>query len=115
MDPFIYVASVNGLMFLISLIFYFFPPKKINRLYGYRTHRTMANEEIWNFANSFFNKNLIRYAGISFAAALVLAYLYPALMIGWFPMAFLCFTLLIVILSTENELNKYYDKEGNKK
>ncbi len=115
MDPYIYVLSVNGLMFLISIIFYFFPPKKINSLYGYRTHRTMANEEIWNFANSFFNKNLIRYAAISFAAALVLAYLYPALMTGWFPMAFLFFTLLVVILSTENELNKYYDKEGNKK
>lgn len=75
----------------------------------------MANEEIWNFANSFFNKNLIRYAAISFGAALVLAYLYPTLMTGWFPMAFLFFTLLVVILSTENELNKYYDKEGNKK
>lgn len=115
MDPYIYVLSVNGLMFVISLIFYFFPPKKINSLYGYRTHRTMTNEGIWNFANSFFNKTLVKYSSMSLAAALILAYLYPALMTSWFPMAFLFFTLLVVILSTENELNKHYDKEGNPK
>jgi len=75
----------------------------------------MQNEDIWNFANSFFNKNLIIYAGISFVAAMVLTFLFPALMNSWFPMAFLCFTLLIVILSTEKELNKHFDKEGNRK
>ena len=114
MDAFLYVLSVNGLMFLISLIFYFFPPKKINSLYGYRTHRTMQNKDIWDFANSLFTQTLLKYAGISFVAALALAYLYPALMTSWFPMAFLFFTLFVCILTTENELNKNFDKEGKR-
>ncbi|MFD2566674.1 SdpI family protein [Pseudotenacibaculum haliotis] len=115
MNPFIYVLSVNGLMFLISVIFYFFPPKKINSLYGYRTHRTMQNEDIWSFANGMFNKVLLKYAAISFVAAMGLAYAYPNLMTSWFPMAFLFFTLLVCILSTENALNEHFDKEGNRK
>ena len=114
MDAYIYVLSVNGLMFLISIIFYFFPPKKINSLYGYRTHRTMANNDIWNFANTLFNKNLLVYAGLSFAASMILAFINPDLMDSWFPMAFLFFTLFICILSTEKELNKHFDKEGNR-
>lgn len=115
MNPFVYVVSVNGLMFFISLIFYFFPPKKINSLYGYRTHRTMQNDDIWFFANGLFNKTLVKYAAISFVAALALAYLYPNLMTSWFPMVFLLFTLLVCILTTESALNEHFDKEGNRK
>lgn len=114
MNPYVYVISVNGLMFLISVIFYFFPPKKINSLYGYRTHRTMQNEDVWNFANTLFNKILLKYASISFVAALALAYLYPNLMTSWFPMGFLFFTLLVCIIATENALNQHFDKEGNR-
>jgi uncharacterized membrane protein len=114
-NPYIYVLSVNGLMFVISVIFYFFPPKKINSLYGYRTHRTMQNQDIWDFANTLFNKTLLYYSAISLAAALALAFLYPALMTSWFPMGFLFFTLLVCIIATENGLNQNFDKEGNRK
>lgn len=114
MSPYIYVLSVNGLLFLISLIFYFFPPKKINQLYGYRTQRTMANEDVWNFANALFNKTLITYSSISLVAAMALAYLYPDLMTSWFPMGFLFFTILVCIITTENALNQNFDKEGNR-
>jgi len=34
---------------------------------------------------------------------------------SWFSMAFMIFTLLIAIISTEKELNKNFDDEGNKK
>lgn len=114
MSPYIYVLTVNGLLFVLSIIFYFFPPKKINSLYGYRTHRTMQNDDIWNFANSLFNRTLIKYASISFVAAMALAYLYPDLMTSWFPMAFLFFTVLVCIITTENALNQNFDKEGNR-
>lgn len=115
MSAYTYVLSVNGLLFFVSLIFYFFPPKKINSLYGYRTHRTMQNKEIWDFANTLFNNTLIKYSAISFLVALALAYLNPTLMQSWFPMAFLFFTLLVCIVTTEKALNERFDKEGNKK
>ena len=114
MNSYIYVLSVNGLLFLMSVIFYFFPPKKINSLYGYRTHRTMQNDDVWNFANSLFNTTLLKYASISFAAAMILAYLNPELMTSWFPMAFLFFTLLVCIITTEKALNQNFDKEGKR-
>ncbi len=115
MNAFTYVLSVNGLLFFLSIIFYYIPPKKINSLYGYRTHRTMLNKEIWDFSNQFFSKILLKYSGICFLVALVLAYLNPELMVSWVPMALLIFTLLICIISTEKALNEIYDKEGNKK
>ncbi len=115
MNPYVYVLSVNGLLLLMSIIFYFFPPKKINALYGYRTHRTMQNEDIWSFANTLFNKTLITYSSISFVASLALAYLFPELMTSWFPMGFLFFTLLVCIITTENALNQNFDSEGKRK
>tara|TARA_B100000780_G_C20883841_1_gene351662 strand:+ start:192 stop:551 length:360 start_codon:yes stop_codon:yes gene_type:complete len=115
MDAFIYVLSVNGLIFFISIIFYFFPPKKINSIYGYRTQRTMHNNDIWNFANGSFSVILLKYTGISFIAALVLTFLNPILMNSWFSMAFMIFTLLIAVISTEKELNEKFDNEGNRK
>ena len=46
MDAFTYVLTTNGLLFFVSILFWKFPPKKINKLYGYRTYRTMQNNEI---------------------------------------------------------------------
>jgi uncharacterized membrane protein len=36
---------------VVALVFYLFPPKRINRLYGYRTFRSMKNEDNWRIAN----------------------------------------------------------------
>lgn len=75
----------------------------------------MQNQNVWDFANSLFNKTLLIYATISFIAALALATINPELMTSWFPMAFLFFTLLICIITTEKSLNENFDKEGNRK
>ena len=115
MNTYIYVLSVNGLLFLMSIIFNLFPPKKINNFYGYRTPRTIQNQDIWEFANSVFNKTLLSYSAIGFLASMLLTYLYQNLMDSWFPMAFFIFTLLVCIIKTENLLNQYFDKEGNRK
>tara|TARA_B100001059_G_C17644882_1_gene481311 strand:+ start:85 stop:321 length:237 start_codon:yes stop_codon:yes gene_type:complete len=72
----------------------------------------MQNHDVWNFANVLFNKNLLKYAANSFAAAMLLAYVNPDLITSWFPMAFLFFTLLVCIITTEKELNQNFDKEG---
>ena len=115
MDAFIYVLSVNGFIFFLSIIFYFFPPKKINKIYGYRTHRTMQNDDIWSFSNNLFSITLLKYTGIGFIAALALTFINEVLMNSWFSMAFMIFTLLIAVISTEKELSKNFDDEGNKK
>ena len=75
----------------------------------------MQNNDIWSFANSLFGITLLKYAGVGFIAALLLTFINEALMNSWFSMAFMIFTLLIAVISTEKELNKNFDNEGNKK
>ncbi|CAL2062654.1 SdpI family protein [Tenacibaculum sp. 190524A05c] len=113
MSPIYYVLSVNGLLFLFSVIFYFYPPKKINGLYGYRTPRSMANQDVWDFANSMFNKLFLQYSGISFVAALALSFI--AAKTSWQPIAIMVITLAVCVIKTEQELNKNFDKEGKRK
>lgn len=48
-----------GFVFLITaMITNFFPPKKINHLYGYRTPRSMKNQQNWDFAQGFSTKKM---------------------------------------------------------
>lgn len=113
MDAFTYVLTTNGLLFLVSILFWKFPAKKINKLYGYRTFRTMQNIDIWNFANTVFNKNLLIYAGISFLAGLLFSSLVEE-NITWQPMVLVMLTLIVSIIKTEKSISEIYDDEGKK-
>jgi uncharacterized membrane protein len=43
-----------GIVFLLlGMILYFFPPKKINFLYGYKTNNSMKSQQNWDFAQRF--------------------------------------------------------------
>lgn len=112
-NPLYYVLSVNGLLFVFSIIFYFFPPKKINAFYGYRTNRSMKNNTIWQYANTFFTKQFLLYSAISFIASLALTFLGKD--ITWQPMAIVLLSLAVSVIKTEQELNKNFDEEGNKR
>ncbi|CAM1356723.1 SdpI family protein [Tenacibaculum halocynthiae] len=113
MNPYYYVLSINGLLFIFSIVFYFFPPKKINSFYGYRTNKTMKNEVVWNFANTFFTKQFLIYATISLIASLLLVSINAK--ISWQPMAIMLLSLAVSVIKTEQEITKNFDEEGNKK
>lgn len=113
MNPYVYVVSVNGLLLFFSLVFYFFPPKKINSIYGYRTNKSMKNEEVWHFANAFFNKTLLKYAAISFVFALLFVFIL-SVEITWQPMVILLLTLAVSVIKTEQTLSQFYDSDGKK-
>ena len=45
------VACSTGVVFVIvGLVMMYFPPKKINHVYGYRTVRSCKNQRNWDFA-----------------------------------------------------------------
>ena len=44
------------LMVAIGKVFVKNPPRKVNRVYGYRTHRSMKNQDTWNFAHLYCGK-----------------------------------------------------------
>jgi uncharacterized membrane protein len=114
MSPIIYVLTTNGLLFLLSIIFWKFPPKKINNIYGYRTFKAMQNKGIWDFANATFNKNLLIYAGFSFIAGMLLAN-FSARELTWQPMVLVMLSIVVSIIKTERALNDNYTEEGKKK
>lgn len=48
------IPFVLGIIFLvIGIVFYFFPPKKINYIYGYRTSTSMENQQKWDFSQKY--------------------------------------------------------------
>ncbi|GGG93466.1 hypothetical protein GCM10011416_08250 [Polaribacter pacificus] len=114
MNPYIYVLSVNGLLLFFSLLFYFFPPTKINGLYGYRTNKSMQNEDIWNFANQFFNKTLLIYTAIALVAALLFVFV-TNVEITWQPMVLMLLSLAVSVIKTEQALSQNFDDEGKRK
>ena len=91
--------TTNGLLFLLSILFYQFPPKKINSLYGYRTVKAMQNQQIWDFANGVFNKNLLIYSGISLLGSVLLAS-FTSKELTWQPMLLVLLCIVVSILKT---------------
>ena len=114
MSPILYVLTTNGLLFLLSIIFWKFPPKKINNLYGYRTVKAMQNKQIWDFANSVFNKNLLIYSGISLLGSLLLAS-FTSKELTWQPMLLVLLSLLVSVIKTERGLSDKYTEEGERR
>lgn len=47
------------IFFLVALIMYYYPPKNINSLYGYRTSSSMKSQEIWDFSQRFSSLRMI--------------------------------------------------------
>jgi len=103
-------------MFFVALAWYYKrnPPKEINSFYGYRTRRSMANLNIWKVANAQNAKDFFKVAIATLIAGLLL-------MLFSFKLRILIqvFVLLVgigvAIWNTETQLNKQFDKNGNRK
>jgi uncharacterized membrane protein len=106
--------TTNGLLFLLSILFYKFPPKKINSLYGYRTVKAMQNQQIWDFANGIFNKNLLIYSGISLLGSVLLAS-FTSKELTWQPMLLVLLSVLVSVIKTERGLSNNYTEKGKRK
>lgn len=117
MSPFTIITFVTGCTLIVmSAITLFYPPKKINAGYGYRTKASMRNQQTWEEANRYSSK-LMLFCGIALVITGVLSFFVSSLsqtgIITGTILTFL-FTLLPVPL-TERHLKKLFDKEGNRK
>lgn len=101
---------------LVSLAYYYHkkPPKKINHFYGYRTRRSMANQEVWDFANRQSSKDFLRLAIISLIVGVLLLPFDIPFKVG-IQLAVLLFGLGFAVWYTEKKIDKRFDKNGNKK
>ena len=60
-NPLFIIPIIVGIIFLIAgFLLFKFPPKKINGLYGYRTYRSMKNQENWDFAQICAGKEMLK-------------------------------------------------------
>jgi uncharacterized membrane protein len=97
-----------GLIFFVtSIITHFFPPKKINQLYGYRTPRSMKNQLNWDAAQQFSTKKMMHGSlvlmGSSFLKTVVNSTETVELWVG---VASTIGVVVYVLITTENELKK---------
>ncbi len=106
---------VCSILFLIVAFCYKkFPPKKINHLYGFRTRRTMANQEIWDVANHRAANDMCKYSIIlTIVGILILILDVPHPMIVFLIVLFV--GLAISIWATYKYVDSHFNENGNKK
>ena len=52
--PYTYYIDALILM-VVGIVFWMYPPKKINEFYGYRTTRSRKSQEAWDFVQKWGN------------------------------------------------------------
>ena len=114
------------LLILLTMIFFGWllfrkTPKEINYVYGYRTKRSMMNEETWRFANQYFGKawylcGLISVPLSVMAITLVLGKGTETVgTIGGIITMLQMIPLVGAIIPTEIALKKNFDENGRRK
>ena len=108
------------IMLIGGIIMYKSCPKKINHFLGYRTKRSMKNEETWRFAHEYCGKLWIKLS-IALIPLTVLAHLpfYKSSegvvsTAGVIISFVLCAILIMAIFPTEAALKKNFDEDGNR-
>ncbi|TCU64850.1 SdpI/YhfL family protein [Tissierella praeacuta] len=94
--------------------------KKINNACGYRTVRSMKNQDTWNFAQKYCSKISLQ---LFFPTIIVAVAIMPFIinkstdMIGWVGLVITLFQMVIfvvVMVCTEKALKKNFDDNGDK-
>lgn len=110
------IFSLDGLCSAIFLIIFFityrFPPKKINSLYGYRTSRSMKNQNNWEFAQSFSSIQFLKSSVVLLLVSLIGLYLdLNKTLDTVLAFAFLALSLAYPIYKTETALKQIEQHE----
>ena len=74
-NPLFNITVLVGVIFVATgFVMVKFPPKDINFLYGYRTSRSMKNQESWDFAQKYAAKEMMK-TGFVLAASGLLSFI----------------------------------------
>lgn len=118
---FIMVLLIPLTMIFFGWLLFRKTPKEINYVYGYRTKRSMMNEETWRFANQYFGKvwylcGLI-LAPLSVIAIAIVFGKGPGIVgtVGGIITMLQMLPLIGAIVPTESELKKNFDENGKRR
>ena len=117
----IVVLLIPLTMLLFGWLFFSRTPKEINYGFGYRTKRSMRNEETWKFANQYFGK--VWYLCGLLSAPLSVIAMAIVFEKGTETMSTVGFIITMIqtiplvgaMISTEIALKKNFDENGRKK
>ena len=112
-NPLALILVCGGLIFVAAgYIQQKFPPKKINHFYGYRTRKSMRDQESWDFAQTYSARQMQKMgAGITLLGGLVwLIDIHSIWSIGAGITLFILCPLLMMV-KIEMELKKRFPKK----
>ncbi len=96
-------------------------PKKINKLFGYRTSMSMKNEETWKFAHRYVGKlwRIMGWITLPLSVGATLLVLENEIVdVGMFGGVLIVVQAALIVSSiipTEIALKKHFDKNGNRR
>ncbi len=116
MDAFTWVFSllIPIMMVVFGLLMWKKPPKEINGIMGYRTRRSMINQQTWDFAHHHVGKNWTLWGSVLLGASVLALLFVPAagdtilLTLTFVQLA----VLIISIFPTEAALKRKFDDYG---
>lgn len=120
LDPILFITVMLIPLTMIGFGLYFFKksPQKINPIFGYRTNRSMKNQDTWRFAHQHCGRIWIMWGTVLLILSII-ATLYIS--IADHPLfsisddnIFVIQTLILIlsIIPTEVALRKNFDKNG---
>ncbi|WP_304145585.1 SdpI family protein [Mesoflavibacter zeaxanthinifaciens] len=106
----LFPSFLSGIIFIITgFIMLKFPPKNINMLYGYRTTRSMKNQEQWDFSQKYSAKLLILcgvFLILTSNISLIITINNKAKL--FISLALIFGSVIFLLFKTENELKKRF-------
>ena len=106
----LFTSFLSGIIFMITgFVMFKFPPKNINMLYGYRTTRSMKNQEQWDFSQKYSAKLLILcgvFLILTSNISLIITINNKAKL--FISLALIFGSVIFLLFKTENELKKRF-------
>lgn len=101
---------------ITGYLMYRHTPKSINGLVGYRTSRSMINQDTWNFANKYCASLWIKLGIITTVISFLIYILFDVNEIVSIVIVLIqTFLLLLSIIPVEKALKKTFDDDGNRR
>lgn len=118
---FVCIIVVPVMMYILGKVFVTHPPKDINGVYGYRTTRSMKNQETWDFAHKFCGRLWVKLGKLLVFVSIVPMFFVIGKsdnVIGVMGLIISGFQLIVMlgsIVPTERALKGKFDKDGNRR
>ena len=115
------VLLIPGLMIICGKYYIKKAPKNINHFVGYRTKRSMKNNETWNFAHNYMGKLWFKYGVVLLIVSVLLMFLpigQDEDAVGGLAAIITmvqAFVMIVPGVLTEKALKDNFDEEGNRK